>query len=129
MNDRRVFLKQAFATAALAALAHRLDAELPHRAAQSPETAAQDESFWATVREAYSPEPGTIWLNNLAFNPVPKEVHETYLARQRTVNAWPLARLPKVFSRDAKNALRARLARMLNASPDEVAFTRNTTNR
>ncbi|HEV8579421.1 MAG TPA: aminotransferase class V-fold PLP-dependent enzyme [Thermoanaerobaculia bacterium] len=125
MQDRRVFMKQALATAALAALSRRLRAALPE--GMTPGDVARDETFWAQVREAYSPEPGTIWLNNLAFNPVPKSVHEAYLASQREINAWPLARSSRVFSADAKTALRARLARMLNATPDEVAFTRNTT--
>jgi len=127
MNNRRIFLKQVFATGAFVALTRRLKAELPQLADQSPAAAAKDETLWSSVREAFTPEPGTVWLNNLAFNPVPKAVHETYLENQRTFNSWPLARSPKVFPADAKAALRARLARMLNATPDEVAFTRNTT--
>jgi selenocysteine lyase/cysteine desulfurase len=127
MDNRRTFLKQTLATAALAALSQRLLAEQPRLAGRPPEEVAADETFWAQVREAYTPEPGTVWFNNLAFNPVPRTVHEAFLANERAFNAWPLARRARVFPAEARTALRERLARMLKASPDEVALTRNTT--
>ncbi len=92
-----------------------------------PDVAARDETLWTTFRKAFTPEPGHAWFNCHAFNPAPVSVHEAFLRNESTVNAWPLAHLREVFGAKKQETLRARLARMINASPDEVALLRNAT--
>ncbi len=92
-----------------------------------PDIAARDEALWGTFRQAFTPEPGHAWFNCFAFNPAPISVHEAFLRNERTVNAWPLAHLREVFGAKKREALRARLAQMVNALPEEIALLRNTT--
>jgi len=93
----------------------------------TPEEVARDESYWAKVREFFTPEPGHIWLNCLTFNPAPVSVHGAFIRYEQSVNAWPLARRDTIFPPTKREALRARLARLINASPEEIALSRNTT--
>lgn len=92
-----------------------------------PEDLAKDESYWANVREAFTPEPGVIWLNCLTLNPAPTPVHDAFIRYEQSVNAWPVVRRDTIYPNTKREALRARLARLIHASPEEVAFARNTT--
>ncbi len=93
----------------------------------TPEEVARDESYWAKVRECFTPEPGHIWLNCFSFNPAPLSVHDAFIRYEQSVNAWPQARRSTIFPPTKREALRARLARLINASPEEIALSRNTT--
>ena len=132
MKSRREFLSTSGRVAGGIVLASGIKLARAMQAAQkltasSPEAAARDEVFWSTYRSAFSPDPGHRWFNNLAFNPTPASAHESFLSKERGWNAWPLAHAGEVFGSKKKEALRARLASLVNASPDEIALTRNTT--
>ena len=132
MKNRREFLSTSGRVAGSIVLASGIKLARAMQAAQkltasSPEAAARDEVFWSTYRSAFSPDPGHRWFNNLAFNPTPASAHESFLSKERGWNAWPLAHAGEVFGSKKKEALRARLASLVNASPDEIALTRNTT--
>ncbi|HTS11076.1 MAG TPA: aminotransferase class V-fold PLP-dependent enzyme [Candidatus Limnocylindrales bacterium] len=96
-------------------------------AKSSPEVAARDESFWATLRKAFTPDPQHTWFNCFANNPAPSCVHAKFVENAGTVNSWPMAHLREVFGQEKQAALRARLARLVNASAEEIALLRNTT--
>jgi len=51
-------------------------------------------------------------------------VHEEFIRKEKTWNAWPLATANKVFSREKQEMLRSRLATLANASADEIALTK-----
>jgi isopenicillin-N epimerase len=129
MRTRRQFLGSAVSGIALACCVKTVRSiDLARsRTESSPDEAAKDEAFWATVRSAFTIDAGRIWFNNLAFNPSPAPVHEAFLQTEREVNAWPLAHLRDAFGAKKREALKARLARLINALPEEIALTRNTT--
>src|SRR5581483_10276620 len=132
MKSRREFLSTSGRVAGSIVVASGIKLARAMQAAQkltasSPEAAARDEVFWSTYRSAFSPDPGHKWFNNLAFNPTPASAHESFLSKERSWNSWPLAHAGEVFGSKKKEALRARLASLVNASPDEIALTRNTT--
>jgi isopenicillin-N epimerase len=93
----------------------------------TPEEAARDESLWAELRKAFTPEPGHSWFNCLALNPASTQVHEAFVKYDNEVSRWPLAHAAKVFGTPQKDALRARLANLINASGEEIALLRNAT--
>ena len=132
MKDRREFLSVTGRIAGSIALASGSGfARAMHAAekltAAGPDAAARDEAFWTTYRNAFTPDPGHKWFNCLAFNPTSASTHESFLNKERGWNSWPLAHAGEVFGSKKKEALRARLAGLVNASSDEIALTRNTT--
>jgi isopenicillin-N epimerase len=132
MQDRRTFLTTTVQIAGAAALFSVADVGEAITAAKalpqsSPDELARDEAFWATFRGAFSPEPRLKWFNNLAFNPASASVHDAFLTRERSVNAWPLAHMKDVYTSKNREELRSRLAGFVNASADEIALMRNTT--
>ena len=96
-------------------------------AGMSPDAVARDEPFWATFRKAFTPDPRHTWFNCFANNPAPASVHAKFVENDGAVNSWPMAHLREVFGQEKQAALRARLARLVNASAEEIALLRNTT--
>jgi isopenicillin-N epimerase len=130
-RTRREFLGASVRTAGALAAASALTGPRPARAGGNTGSAAgdiaRDEAFWSRYRSNYAPDPSRIWLNCLAFNPVARGVQDAFTSYDRKVGEWPLSRRRAVFPAEKSSALRARLARMAGATPEEIAFTRNTT--
>lgn len=84
------------------------------------------EGFWNAVRSCFALDPGIVYLNNGSLGPVPVSVLQDLtrfaadIASNPTEKMWgPLGnRLEEV---------RAKAAKLLDVSPDDVALTRNTT--
>jgi selenocysteine lyase/cysteine desulfurase len=131
MKNRRQFLTTAGITVSGLSLASKRGVawvvDMAQNLPASPEIAARDEVFWAAFRQAFTPDPGHKWFNCLAYNPTASSVHEEFIRKEKTWNAWPLATANKVFSSEKQEMLRSRLATLANASADEIALTRNTT--
>lgn len=128
MKTRRQFLKDSAVTAGTVAITAAIARSSTAAAAGGTASdIARDEAFWATYRKNYSPDPSRIWFNCLAFNPTSHRAQDAFTRCDRRVAEWPLSRRRAAFPPEQSAALRARLARMISATADEVAFTRNTT--
>lgn len=132
MHDRRHFLSGASSAIGGLALLPRWNvaealSAAPNVAGMSAEAVARYESYWATLRNGFTPDPQHAWFNCFANNPAASSVHAKFVENDDLVNAWPMANLGRVFGSNKEEALRARLASLVNASADEIALTRNTT--
>jgi isopenicillin-N epimerase len=90
-----------------------------------PDDDAPDGPYWEEIRNLYNFESRFIMMNNGTLGPMPKPVFEA-LTRYFSVQV----RNPfdaYNFLPTLKEAVRAKLAAFINASPDEVALTSNTT--
>ncbi len=87
---------------------------------------AQDEAFWATIRQAYQLKADYINLENGYYCIQPESVLNGFIQHVRNVN-----RQGSYYMRtrqfDDKAAARNRLAKLAGCSPDELIITRNTT--
>ena len=87
---------------------------------------ARDETFWATIRQAYLIKPDYINLENGYYCIQPESVLNGFIQHVRDVN-----REGSYYMRtrqfDDKSIARTRLAKLAGCSPDELIITRNTT--
>ena len=119
-NTRRDFFKlaalpvtwQAFQTKLQAAAASRL-----------PE--AGDETYWQMVRRQYPLAEGLLYLNAANVCPASRLVLDRHLEYLRDFHSNPSFQNRDKYEA-MRESLRGKLARMLRASPDEIAITRNT---
>jgi selenocysteine lyase/cysteine desulfurase len=125
--DKRTFLKNA----GLVGLGGMLSMESLAKmfesvSAVSPALLAEEEDFWATIRQGYRLKPDFINLENGYYNFIPEQVLERFIEHVREVNyhgSWYM-RTKKV---EDKKAMAAKLAAVAGCSPDELIVTRNTT--
>ena len=96
------------------------EAELPARAL------AEDEPFWALIREKYRLKPDYINLENGYFSMQSEPVLEAFMGRVREIN-YEASYYMRTRQYDDKLAVRTRLAAMAGCSPAELIITRNTT--
>ncbi len=92
----------------------------------SPEELAGDEAFWAEIRAGYRLKPDYINLENGYYCITPQETLENFVHHVREVNyqgSWYM----RGVQWDNKDAMAAKLAELVDCSPEEVAITRNTT--
>jgi len=95
-------------------------AELPPRAL------AEDEPFWALIREKYRLKPDYINLENGYFSMQSQPVLEAFIGRVREIN-YEASYYMRTRQFDDKLAARKQLATMAGCSPEELIITRNTT--
>src|SRR4030042_738112 len=90
-----------------------------------PEDEAPDGPFWEEIRGLYDFEDRFIMMNNGTLGPMPKPVFNTLTRyfRVQMTNPFDSYNYLPTF----REAVRAKLAAFVNASPDEVALTSNTT--
>jgi selenocysteine lyase/cysteine desulfurase len=125
--DKRTFLKNA----GLVGLGGMLSMESLAKmfesvSAVTPALLAEEEDFWATIRQGYRLKPDFINLENGYYNFIPEQVLERFIEHVREVNyhgSWYM-RTKKV---EDKKAMAAKLAAVAGCSPDELIVTRNTT--
>ncbi|MEP7002384.1 MAG: aminotransferase class V-fold PLP-dependent enzyme, partial [bacterium] len=92
----------------------------------SPSALAEDEPFWALIREKYRLKPDYINLENGYFSMQSQPVLEAFVGRVREIN-YEASYYMRTRQYDDKLAARTRLARMAGCSPEELIITRNTT--
>jgi selenocysteine lyase/cysteine desulfurase len=95
-------------------------------AALPPRQLAQDEPFWATIRQQYRLTPDYINLENGYYSMQSQPVLEAFIARVREINLQASHYL-RTRQYDDKLAVRMRLAAMAGCSHEELIITRNTT--
>lgn len=131
MSNRRSFLKRSLALTSLTAasdivLSANMQAELQRVENISPLLAAQDEDFWASVKEAYTASATIINLNNGGVSPSPKVVQDALDRFNKFSNEAPSYYMWQVLDK-GRESLRAKLARLAGCEADEIAINRNTT--
>ena len=92
----------------------------------SPGALAQDETFWALIREKYLLKPDYINLENGYFSMQSQTVLEAFIARVREINR-EASYYMRTTQYDDKLAVRKQLAVMAGCSQEELIITRNTT--
>lgn len=121
--NKRAFLRTMGGAAIGLLLGDRLwaqYAELPPRAL------AEDEPFWALIREKYRLKPDYINLENGYFSMQSQSVLEAFIGRVREIN-YEASYYMRTRQFDDKLAARKQLATMAGCSPEELIITRNTT--
>ena len=129
MISRRRFLATAGAAPAAALFApdgHEglrdvLDALARHPG--TPEQVAADEDFWFTVQQAFTVDRSIINLNNGGVSPSPRIVQDAMKRHLDFSNQAPVYTMWRVLE-PQREPVRAGLARMFGADPEEVAVTR-----
>src|SRR5688500_9517082 len=143
MTTRRTFLAGtagalgtlAVAPSELAARAHAqlavrdaLDGELRARGPlAAPARLADDEPFWARVREGYALEPDVVNLDHGWTNPAPRAAVEHVARGAAALEALPAERIAKLWPEVIDTDVRAAVAAVLGVPGTEFAFVRNAT--
>lgn len=87
--------------------------------------ALAEEDFWAEVRREFLVSDELAYMNSGTLGPMPKPVFYSVVDGYRALAADPGRENPRQEA--AQDVLRERLAAFVNATPGEVALTRNTT--
>ena len=87
--------------------------------------AGSDESYWQMVQRQFPLEDDLIYLNAANVCPASRPVMDRHLAFLRDFHANPSFQNRDKYTA-MRESLRAKAARMLRVSADEVAVTRNT---
>ncbi len=125
--DKRTFLKSAGLVGLGGMLSIENLSELVRSvSAVSPTKLADDEDFWAAIRQGYKLKPDYINLENGYYNFLPEQVLEKFIGHVREVNLQGSYYM-RTVQFDNKKAMAARLAAVAGCSPDELIITRNTT--
>ena len=125
--DKRTFLKS-LGLLSLAAVpsAYGLEHLMSKYDGVPPAKIAGDEEFWAEIRRGYRLKPDYINLENGFYCIQPTETLENFIHHVRDVNyqgSWYM----RTVQRENKKMVAAKLARLVDCSPEELVITRNTT--
>src|SRR5499426_2677904 len=114
----------ALTSSTIAALLKQIEAATKSIAHQTPEQAAMDETYWATIQNAFSVTRGIINLNNGGVSPSPRMVTEAlvrYIWEQEDATAYTMWQILEPQS----ETIRTGLAEMFGCDREEIAITRN----
>jgi selenocysteine lyase/cysteine desulfurase len=128
--SRRDFVKYLVAGSALTAVSlSELNASIYQSITSLNQKYIKDESpdgvYWDALSKHFLFEDGVIMMNNGTVGPMPKPVYNSLINcfKRQCTNPFDVYNfLPR-----KKDEVRDKLAKFINASPDEIAITRNTT--
>ena len=92
----------------------------------SPNQIATEENFWLQVRKDYSLKPDYINLESGYYNIIPNPTLNHMIDHARMVN-YEGSYYMRTVQWDQKNAMAAKLAKVVGTSPKNLIITRNTT--
>ena len=128
--DRRKFLAylaggSALSVTALSELNAAIYQSIQNLNSQYQDIFSPDGAYWDAVSKHYLFQDGLIMMNNGTLGPMPEPVFNTMMKyfKLQCTNPYDCYN----FLPTQKDAIRTKLAKFINASPDEVAITRNTT--
>ncbi len=128
--SRRDFVKYLLAGSALSVSAlSKLNAAVYQSITSLNQKYIQDESpdgvYWEALRKHFLFQDGLIMMNNGTLGPMPKPVFNTLIkfCKLQATNPFDCYN----FIPREKEVVRQKIAGFINASPDEVVITRNTT--
>ena len=107
-------------------LKKELETEFKAENQQAPEQMASNEELWKLVRAAYAVPEGFINLENGYFSPQPLPVLEAFVEETRRINSLTSYYMRRQMYPDMER-VRQEIAKFAGFDPEEVAFTRNTT--
>lgn len=114
----------ALAAGGFAAAADRVHAAARRAAARPARDLAGDEDFWHVVQDAWDVDRALLNLNNGGCSPAPRAAIDLLFRHWRFANATMYHNLMAVLH-PQKEAVRAQLAALFGASPEEIAIVRN----
>ncbi len=128
--SRREFVKFFLAGSALSVYAlNKLNAAVYQSITSLNQKYIQDESpdgvYWEAIEKHFLFQDGVIMMNNGTVGPMPQPVFNTLIKcfKLQCTNPFDVyAFIPR-----KKEEVRSKLAKFINASPEEVVITRNTT--
>jgi selenocysteine lyase/cysteine desulfurase len=134
MKSRRDFIGESVLMAGglpfLSSFAPLFASALDHKVKQlgdkSPRDAANDEGFWAWIREAYTLSPTIINLNAGGVSPQPKVVQDAHIFNYQLCNQGPSYYMWQILDK-GREPLRGKLANLAGCDSEEVAINRNST--
>jgi len=134
MKDRRKFLQQitlsagAFSASSLFNQLLAKDFKEAEKKIEdlSPEQAAGDEDYWATIQQAYTVNPNIIDLNNGGVSPSPRIVQEAVERYNKLSNEGPSYFMWRILDQ-GREPLRQKLAELAGCDAEEIAIDRNAT--
>jgi selenocysteine lyase/cysteine desulfurase len=134
MKDRRRFLQQVALTAGAFSASSLFDQLLAKDFKEaekkienfSPEQAAGDEDYWATIQQAYTVNPNIIDLNNGGVSPSPRVVQEAVERYNKLSNEGPSYFMWRILDQ-GREPLRQKLAKLAGCDAEEVVINRNAT--
>lgn len=132
MPTRRSFLSlagkslglAALSSATVASLLRNVEAATKTVAHLTPQEAATDEDYWATIQNSFSVTRGIINLNNGGVSPSPRIVTEAlvrYIWEQEDATAYTMWQILEPQS----ETIRTGLAELFGCDREEMAITRN----
>lgn len=128
--SRRDFVKYLLAGSALSiSTLNKLNAAVYQSITSLNQKYIEDESpdgvYWDAIRKHFLFQDGLIMMNNGTLGPMPKPVFNTLIRyfKLQVTNPFDCYN----FIPRKKDEIRTRLAKFINASPEEVVITRNTT--
>ncbi len=93
----------------------------------TPELLAQDEKFWARVRDAFALYPDVVNLDHGWTSPAPRAAVDELVSRARELQALPAEQLPRMWAEISDTTVRRALADAMGVAPGEIALVRNAT--
>ncbi len=91
---------------------------------RTPESVAEDESYWSEIQRAFDVDRTMINLNNGGISPTPSHVLEAMVRDLRFTNELPVEHMWRVLEPRVES-VRRDLAREFGCDPEEMAITRN----
>jgi selenocysteine lyase/cysteine desulfurase len=86
---------------------------------------APDGRYWDAIRDKFMFQDGLIMMNNGTVGPMPKPVFNTLIKTFKVQATHPVDVYTYLPAK--KEEVRSKIALFVNASPDEIAIVRNTT--
>src|SRR5437588_2895517 len=114
----------ALSSATVASLLKNVEAAAKTVAHLTPEEAAMDEDYWATIQNSFTVTRGIINLNNGGVSPSPRIVTEAlvrYQWQQEDATAYTMWQILEPQS----ETIRTGLAELFGSDREEIAITRN----
>lgn len=84
-----------------------------------------DEAYWALMKRQFPLEEGLLYFNAANVCPASRAVLDRYAQFERDFQSDPAFQNREKYG-PIRTAARAKVAKLLNVSPSEIAFTRNT---
>ena len=125
--DKRTFIKR-FSLLTMAGLPaiEALASEFKTVSHLPPDELAQDEKFWAKIREGYKLKAEYINLENGYYCMMPEETLDHYLESVKYVNLEASHYMRTIMNKN-KLIIREKLAKLAGCEVEELIVTRNTT--
>ena len=131
MSSRRSFLTHVGAALTLPTFLDRAHAEgLEENNRQikglNPRQVAENEDYWAWIKNEYTVSPNLLNLNNGGVCPQPKSVQDAHIRFYQYCNEAPSYYMWRVLDQ-GREALRSKLAELAGCDAEELAINRNAT--